>query len=105
MSIQSSRAPKIGAFAGCLVAILVLLYGYLGSQLPYRAINDWVILLVCPLSITLMALDNGTWYEFVIADAMVILGNALVYAGVFALTAHLFRPRTKRPLPTERAAD
>lgn len=80
----------VGACSGVAIAVLVLTYGYLQPGIHAPAINDWLIFIVCPPSIILMAAENGKWYLFVLADSLVVVVNALWYWFLFAVAGMLF---------------
>ena len=87
-------ASKIGACFGFVIALLVLAYGYLLPRMHSRPINDLLIFIACPSSFLLMAVDNGKWYLFVFADALVVIINAAWYGFLFESVAMLFRRHT-----------
>lgn len=72
--------PKLGLSIGFVLAILVLTYGYLEPRIQARAINDWLLLAICPSSIVLMATDNAGWFVGALADSIVIIANSVWYA-------------------------
>ena len=78
-----TRAARIGACFGLLLSLLVLAYGYLEPHIHAPAVNDWLIFIACPSSITLMAADSAGRYLLVFAALVVIVINALWYAFLF----------------------
>ncbi len=88
-----TRTQKVGACCGFVISVLVLLYGYLRPHFQLPAINDWFILIACPPSVGLMALDNAKWYDAVVADFIVVLANTAWYGALFGVAAQLFPER------------
>jgi hypothetical protein len=85
------KASKIGGCFGFVIAVLVLGYGYLESHnLATPSINDWLVFIACPSSLSLMAADSSTWPVVVFADLVVIVGNSVWYSFLFAVVAMLF---------------
>jgi len=85
-------ASKVGACLGFVIACLVLTYGYLEPKIHAPAINDWLIFMLCPSSIALMAADAGNWLLFVCADLVVVAANTGWYGFLFAVFAKLVSP-------------
>jgi hypothetical protein len=90
MSQRMARASIIGAGVGVVISVLVLVYGYFGQYIQSPAINDWYILIACPPSIMLMAVDNGRWPLFVLADSLVVVTAASWYVFLFAAASMVF---------------
>lgn len=82
---------KIGASCGLVLAVLVLVYGFLLTRTKMPAINDWLLVLVCPPSIALISLDRSAWPTVVLFDLLVVLMNALWYGLIFGVIERLFR--------------
>jgi hypothetical protein len=91
MRVPITRASIVGACFGLVISVLVLVYGYFGQYIHSPAINDWYIVIACPTSIMLMALDNAPWQLGVVADALVVVTTSGWYAFLFAGAAMLFQ--------------
>src|SRR5437868_6722683 len=94
-------ASKIGTCFGFVIALLVLTYGYLLPRTHSRPINELLIFIACPPSFILMAVDNGKWWLFLLADSIVVVANTVWYGMLFEGVAMLFRHRSKVSISTE----
>jgi hypothetical protein len=95
MNRKNVTTFKIGASLGFLLAVLVLGYGYIEPRIHSPALNDWLILLVCPYSIVLLATDQSRWYAVALADCVVIATNTVWYGVLFMAATSVFLRRRK----------
>jgi hypothetical protein len=78
------RSVITGAIVGSLVAVGVILFGWVAAPvaLSMPRVLD-VILWLCPLSLSLVGVEGAGLSGFAKTYTFIVLGNAAIYATVF----------------------
>ncbi len=89
---------QIGAGLGCALGAMVIIYGFLVTETDMPALNESLVLTVCPPSIALLAVEHARWYTVALIDSIVIFFNAAWYVCIFGALGILFRTRPQKIL-------